>query len=169
MHILKKITHAKNYFASQKTLLISIPKCRNASRQLAIYRGDYSNLFVVQKPKSKRGFGKIFHHVHQNEELLLHDISNPTVIFKQNKQWKRLILPPDGCTAWRDNARRKELGSFQWRSVPRSEIMGTNWHTEDSFWTPGSNSVLCGCWSSGTGCPEAVVCPPARCSKAIWT
>lgn len=60
VHVLKKITHAKNYFASQKTLLISIPKCRNASRQLAIYCGDYSNLFVVQNPKKQEGFWKDF-------------------------------------------------------------------------------------------------------------
>lgn len=50
----------KNYSAGQKSLLISIPKHRNASQQLAIYRGDYSNLFVMQMPKSKGGFGMIF-------------------------------------------------------------------------------------------------------------
>lgn len=56
----------KNYSAGQKSLLISIPKHRNASQQLAIYRGDYSNLFVVQIPKSKRGFGTVILHALQN-------------------------------------------------------------------------------------------------------
>lgn len=50
----------KNYSAGQKSLLISIPKHRNASQQLAIYPGDYDNLLVVQMPKSKGGFGTFF-------------------------------------------------------------------------------------------------------------
>lgn len=83
----------KNYSAGQKSLLISIPKHRNASQQLAIYCGDYSNLFVVQMPKSKRGFGTVILHALQNMvSFLLHNTGDPTATSSRKKKAESLNL-----------------------------------------------------------------------------
>jgi len=46
--------------------------------------------------------------------------------------------------------------------------MGTNWNIEGCLYTLGSTYVLCGWWSTGTGCPEAVHSFPWRSPEAAW-
>lgn len=69
-------------------------------------------------------------------------------IYKYLKYLKR------GCSV------KVELGSFQWRAVPKQDAVGTNWKTGGSFCAPGSSAVMCGCWSTGTGCLEAMESSP---------
>ena len=54
---------------------------------------------------------------------------------------------------WREHAKKKEPGSFQWFPVTGQETVGTNWYTGGFLWT-SSNSELCRWPSMGTWCPD---------------
>lgn len=69
----------------------------------------------------------------------------------------------------KEGAQRIEPGSSQCHPVPGQEGTGSKWNRGNSLWTPGGTPVLCGCWSTHTGCPEAVESPPWRSSEATWT
>ena len=66
----------------------------------------------------------------------------------------------------KESAKRTGSGSFQLYRV--QETKGMKWSTGGSIWTPISNFVLRGCWSTSTGCLEAVGSLPWRSSEASW-
>ena len=75
-------------------------------------------------------------------------------------------IPLISTNCLREEIKMMRQGSFQWCPEPGKETSSTNWSAEGFLWTPGSSSVLCTCWSTGTDFPQRSAWKSPR---AVWT